>query len=140
MHGLDRAAIVLLLVVHAGLFVWAIAGIVEMIFPGAIWAELSNPLFSPAVLAAQWAAILLGATTFLLGYLRRWRRLPEALAVCYAIMAGVCAYETFALLRHDSRFAEMALEYAAYVVIVAYLYLSPAVRRRIAPASILAAV
>ena len=130
-HRLDRAIIVLLLVVHAGLLLWALAGLAEMLSPGIVWPDVSNPLFTPLVLLMQWAAVLLGASTFLIGFAVRWKRLPQAVAVCYAIMASVCAYETFAILRHDSRFAEMALEYATYVAITVYLFLSPAVQRRL---------
>jgi hypothetical protein len=56
------------------------------------------------------------------GYVRRWRRLPVAMAVAYAILASQCAVHTFVFLQHDTRFREMAVEYAEYALILLYLF------------------
>jgi len=128
---IDRAITIVLLIVHAGLLVWAVAGFAEMAVSAVPWSSLSNPLFSPTVLFLQWTAIALGAAAFLFGYALRWRYLPQAMIACYAFMASVCAYETVALLTHSARYTDMALEYVTYIAIVVYLFVSPGIGRRI---------
>lgn len=120
-----------LLAIHAGLLLWALVGFAELLAAQVPWQPLSNPLFSSAMLLAQWSAVAIAAAVFLLGWYRRWRILPWAMAACYAVMAAICAVQTFTILRHDTRFIDMALEYAAYLVIIAWLFSSPLVRRRL---------
>jgi len=128
----DRAILVLLLVVHAGLLAWALVGMAEWLLPAVPWPSLSNPLFSREMLLAQWLAIGAAACVFLLGWLLRWRLLPQAIMACYAVMAVICAIQTFTILEHDFRYIGIVLEYAVYIAIVIYLYRSPLVRRRLA--------
>jgi hypothetical protein len=45
------------------------------------------------------------ATTFIAGYLGRWKRTPVAMLVIYGVMALVCAYQTFFILTSASAFA-----------------------------------
>jgi len=130
-HRVDRAMVAVLLIVHAGLLLWAAAGFVELLASQVPWPRLSHPLFPPAILVLHWTAIAAGATTFLAGYVSRWRKLPEGMVIAYGFMAAVCALETFTVLDHDGRFAEMALEYATYGAILVYLFRSPAIRQRI---------
>lgn len=129
----DRSILAVLLVVHAGLLLWALAGMAEWLLPAVPWPVLSNPLFSPAMLLAQWLAIGAAALAFLLGYALRWRRMREAIIVCYAVMAAICAVQTFTILQNDFRYVGMVLEYIVYVAILAYLYRSVLVRRRLVP-------
>lgn len=129
----DRSILVLLLIVHGGLLLWALTGMAEWLLPAVPWPALSNPLFSPAMLLAQWVAIGAAALAFLLGHALRWRRMREAIVVCYAVMAAICAVQTFTILQNDFRYVGMVLEYIVYVTIVAYLYRSPLVRRRLVP-------
>ena len=119
-----------LLAVHAGLALWGLAGVVELLVDEPPWPRLSNPLFELPVLVAQWALVLLAASVFIAGYLARWPRLPAAMAAVYAAMAALCAFETFTILRHPDRFLDMALEYATYVAIIVFLSRAPAMRRR----------
>ena len=128
----NRAIAAILVVVHAGLGLWAIVGFAELLAPSVPWPELSNPLFSTPMLLFHWTAIAAAAVTFLSGWFARWRLLPWAMAVCYAFMAAVCAVQTVFVLVHDSRFVDMALEYAAYLAILAWLFFSPLVRERLA--------
>jgi hypothetical protein len=69
------------------------------------------------MLALQWSLIASAALVYICGYVGRWRRTPLAMSVIYAAMAFVCAYQTFFILTHPSRFREMTLEYAEYAVI-----------------------
>lgn len=127
----DRAIAVVLVVVHAGLLGWALAGFAEMAWTDPPWPRISNPLFSDAMLFLQWFLVAGAASTFLVGYAGRWPRLPAAMVTWYALMAALCAWQTFFILEHPSRFAQMALEYAEYVTIAIYLHLSPHVRGRL---------
>lgn len=128
---LDRAIGLFLLALHAGLLLWAAAGFVEFATAEVLVPGLANPLFSPAMLFAQWTAIGLAGAIFLAGWLLRWRRLPEAMIACYLAMAAICAVQTFTILQNPSRFVDIVLEYAAYIAISAWLLLSPALRRRL---------
>lgn len=111
-----------LVVVHLGLFAWAATGMAELLFSRVPWPRISNPLFSDQMLLTQWLLSLGAALIFLFGLALGWRNMPVALAVCYAAMAAVCAYQTFFILENDSRFIAMAVEYAAYVAIVTFLF------------------
>ncbi len=136
----DRSVALLLVLVHAGLLVWALAGLAEMVWTSPPWPRLGNPLFSDALLLLQWGVVTGAATTFLVGYARRWPRLPRAMVAWYLVMGGVCAWQTFFILENRSRYALMALEYVEYLVISIYLHRSAYMRsrhhrRRRAPAS-----
>jgi hypothetical protein len=84
-----------------------------------------------AMLLLQWCVVAAAALTFLVGCAERWPRLPAAMVAWYVVMAAVCAWQTFFILEHPSRFAQMALEYAEYVAIAIYLHLSPHIRGRL---------
>jgi hypothetical protein len=121
-----------LILVHAGLAVWAFVGFAELALSNVPWTRLSNPLFSRVMLALQWSLIASAALVFVAGYFGRWRRTPVAMLVIYAAMALVCAYQTFFILTHSSRFREMAIEYAEYAVILAFLFRSKHMREHFA--------
>lgn len=130
---LARAIAGVLVLVHIGLGIWALVGFAELLLPEVPWERLSNPLFSPAMLVLQWSLISVAAAVFIAGYLGRWQRLPVAMLVIYGAMALVCAYQTFFVLTHASRFREMAIEYVEYAVILWFLFSSGHVRRRLWP-------
>lgn len=112
----------ILVVVHLGLFAWAATGMAELLFSRVPWPRISNPLFSDQMLLTQWLLSLGAALVFLSGLALGWRNMPAVLAVCYAAMAAVCAYQTFFILENASRFVAMGAEYAAYVAIVTFLF------------------
>lgn len=117
----------LLVLVHVVLAVWAVVGLIEMI-ADVPWPRLSNPLFLPAVLLAQWLSILLASFLFIGGNLRRWRFTPHAMVGAYLLMALVCAWQTLDYLVHDTRFLQMGIEYMVYTAILLYLFKAPAMR------------
>lgn len=121
---LSRLFAVILLVVHGGLALWGVAGFLELALPSVPWARLSNPLFSPSMLALQWTLICAAAMVFIAGDLARWRHTPRAMAGIYGAMAAVCAYQTFFILTSPTRFWAMAIEYVEYVVILLFLFRS----------------
>ncbi|MEC9344668.1 MAG: hypothetical protein VYB54_00485 [Pseudomonadota bacterium] len=119
--------VLLLLLVHAGLAVWALLGLAEFAGPMP-WGRLSNPLFPDWMLWAQWFAILPTATVFLAGWALRWRRMPLALGFGYLAMGSICAWQTTHMLVHDGRWLDMAAEYLAYVLILVFLHRASFVR------------
>lgn len=129
---LTLAALVL---VHVALVVWSVLGLAEMMLPQLPWPKVNNPLFPAWVQLAQWLLVLAVASLFILGLAARWRRTPVAMAVGYALMASLCAVETIGYLTHDLRFAAMALEYAAYLAILLFLFRSRTAQQSFAPAS-----
>jgi hypothetical protein len=129
---LSRWFMGLLLVVHAGLILWAGVGLAEWFLSTVPWQRVANPLFPPAMLLAQWLSILGTSGIFLAGYLLRWPGTPTAVTLGYAVMASICAVQTFGYLVHASRFVDMGLEYATYVVIALYLFRSALARERFA--------
>lgn len=111
-----------LVVVHFGLGVWGIMGLVELLVSEPPWPALSNPLFTPTILLLQWVLVLTAALVFVPGYLIRWSLLPWAMAFVYAAMAALCAVETIGYLESRYRFLAMAAEYVAYLAILAFLF------------------
>lgn len=117
-----RAFAILLCAVHVGLAVWALVGFAEMVWAEVPWKRLSNPLFSPAMLALQWSLILTAAVVFIGGYVTGWHWTPVAMTAIYGMMAATCAYQTFLILVHETRFREMAIEYVEYAIILAFIW------------------
>lgn len=128
----SRAAIAILLSVHLFLVVWAVAGIFEMATGYAVWEGAISPGFPDWMLWLQWPPILLTGLAFVAGYALRWPQMPQAVIAGYAVLAALCAYQTFFLLTHDTRFLAMAAEYAAYIAIGLFLLRSRLVRARLA--------
>lgn len=122
----------LLLVLHAALLVWALLGLAEYFVADPPWPPLANPLFPAWLQLAQWLVVLAASTVFLAGYALRWPWLPRAMVAAYGAMAAVCALQTTSYLEHPGRYLDMAIEYAAYLAILAWLFRAPAARRRFA--------
>jgi hypothetical protein len=118
-----------LVLVHAGLGAWALIGVLELALPEVPWRRISNPAFSSAMLALQWALVATAASVFIAGSLRRWSHTPVAMLLVYGAMASVCAWQTFFILTNPSRFRAMAIEYVEYVAILSFLFLSSHMRR-----------
>lgn len=129
-HVVDRVLPPVLVLLHAGLFLWASVGLVEWLVPGVAWRPVSNALFPRWLLLLHWLAVLNAAAIFLAGYVRRWPRTPVLLVPAYAFMAGVCTVETVFYLTHPLRYVAMALELAAYVLIPLALCRVPGLARR----------
>lgn len=127
----SRLAIVVLIAVHLFLLVWAIAGFIELLTGRAVWEGATSPEFPEWMLWAQWPPILLTALAFLVGYAVRWPLMPHAVVAGYVVLGALCAYQTFFLLTHDTRFIAMAVEYAAYIVIGLFLFRSALVNERL---------
>jgi hypothetical protein len=129
-----------LVLVHIVLVVWCVLGLAEMLLPELPFPKVGNPLFPASIQLAQWLLVLAVASIFILGLAARWRHTPVAMAAGYALMAGLCAVETIGYLKHDLRYPAMALEYAAYIVILLFLFRSRTARSSFSPRSSLQGV
>lgn len=121
---LPKLVVAGLVVLHAGLLVWALMGFAEWFRLDVPWPSVANPLFPHGVLLAHWTSVLLTASLFLGGIALRWPATPTAVACGYAAMATVCLIETTTYLVHDARWLAMGLEYAAYIGIGLFLFRS----------------
>lgn len=115
----------LLVLLHAGLLLWALVGLAEWLSPTVPWPGVSNPLFPRWLLLVHWLVVLIASSLFLGGYALRWPRTPVAMVAAYGSMAIVCAIETMGFLTHPLRYLAMALEIAAYLLILVALYRMP---------------
>lgn len=122
----------LLLVLHAALLVWALLGLAEYFVAEPPWPPLANPLFPAWLQLVQWLVVLAVATVFLAGYALRWPWLPQAMIAGYGAMAIVCALQTASYLEHPGRYLDLAIEYAAYLSILVWLFRASSARRRFA--------
>jgi hypothetical protein len=114
-----------LLAVHAVLVLWGAAGLAELAGPVPSWAAVANPELPGGVLVVHWLAMLGAGSVFVIGYLVRWPATPAAMVVAYAVLATVCAVETFGYLTGEFRFLNMAAEYTAYGVLIVLLHKGP---------------
>ena len=121
-----------ILLIHAGLGVWALGGLIELAGLNVPWPSVTNPELPRGLLFLRWPLIAAAAAVFIGGYASRWRLTPWAMALIYGFMAAMCAYETFFILTNDSRFLAMAIEYTEYALILAFLFLSDYMRQRFA--------
>ncbi len=121
-----------LLAVHGILIVIGAGGLVELAVAQPPWTPYTNPELPGWMLLVQWLLMLAAGAVFIAGYAMRLRALPHLMAGIYAVMAAVCALQTFTMLSNADRFTNMAIEYAEYAVILVYLYVAPPMRARFA--------
>ncbi|MEM9862419.1 MAG: hypothetical protein AAF938_12425 [Myxococcota bacterium] len=80
-------------------------------------------------------ALFTTGTIFSVGYWLRWFPTPFATIVMYAVLATLCFIETVdfdAFGSGPTRFIPMAVEYAAYVALSAYLLRSETIEQHFA--------
>ena len=130
---LSHLFMIALVLVHIVLIVWCVLGLAEMMLPEIPLPKVGNALFPTSIQLGQWLLVLAVASIFILGLAARWRHTPLAMAAGYALMAGLCAVETIGYLKHDLRYPAMALEYAAYIVILLFLFRSRTARASFTP-------
>ncbi|MBX3508084.1 MAG: hypothetical protein KF714_04810 [Parvibaculum sp.] len=126
--SLGRMVLAGLVLLHAGLLVWALMGLAEWIAGEVPWPAVANPLFPRPMLLFHWLSVIAASTAFLAGLTLRWRGTPIAVALGYAAMGLVCLIETMHYLVHDTRWLAMAAEYTAYLAIGSWLFLSETAR------------
>lgn len=108
--------------VHSVLALWGFAGLVEWLAPRVPWPTLTNPDLTRPILLVHWLAMIGAGLAFVAGYATAWPRTPYVMIGAYAVLATICAVETFGYLTSERRFVAMAAEYTAYVTILALLF------------------
>lgn len=122
----------ILVLVHALLFIWGVLGLVEYFF-SAIPLGLQNAAFPAGVQFLHFASIFVTGLIFLFGYNTRWRHTPFAMVVMYAVLATLCFVETVdfgAFGKGLLRFVPMTLEFVTYIALSAYLLGATTMRER----------
>jgi hypothetical protein len=110
--------------IHSLLLLWAVGGSLELILPKVFWKPFTNPEFPVWVLVIHWESVLFASISFIYGYLAQWSKTPLMMAVAYAMMAMVCAIETFGYMTSKTKYLAMTAEYVAYAVILILLFRS----------------
>ena len=59
-----------------------------------------------------------------MGYFTKWKNTPFAIVIIYAMLATLCAVETFDFMSNPGRFGSFIRECIAYVGISIYLFRS----------------
>lgn len=119
--------VVLLVVVHAIVGLWAVVGLLEWGF-AVPWPRITNPDLSGGLLLVHWLAMAAMAAVFFVGLALRSPATPHRMLAAYVGLALICAYETFFVLHSRYRFLSMALEYLAYASLAALWLRASALR------------
>jgi len=126
-----KALVAVFLGVHGGAAAVAAVGLLEWLLLDMPWLRLSDWRYADAIDFLQLPLLLGIGGVFLVGYLRRWRHLPAAMAIAYTLFAATRVIQTFGYLNHESRVREMAIECVAYLVILVFLFRADVVQRRL---------
>lgn len=102
--------------VNAVLWLWALVGLIEWLVGPLFWMPISNPELPRNILLLQWILCLAVPTILFVGFATRWHLTPVAAVVGYALMAMLCAVETFGYMTNESRFLAIAIEYTTYII------------------------
>ena len=112
----------LILVVNALLCLWALVGLIEWFTGPLFWPAVSNAELPRNILLLQWLLCLATPTVLFAGLAMQWRFTPLAVVIGYALMAILCAVETFGYMTNESRFRAIAIEYLTYIVFGTLLF------------------
>ena len=110
------------------MFAWGGLGFLEYFFGIAPLMPLQNPTFPKGTQFLHWLLILASGSIYLIGYFARWRSTPFAMVIIYAMLATLCAVETFDFMTNPGRFGSFIFECIAYVGISIYLFHSQRMR------------
>ena len=112
------------------MLVWGVLGFLEYLFGFAPFLPLQNPTFPKGTQLLHWLLITSSGAIYLAGYFARWRYTPFAMVVIYAMLATLCAVETFDFMQNPGRYGSFVRECIMYVIISIYLFRSQRMRAR----------
>lgn len=118
----------LVLLAAAVMLGWGTLGFLEYFTGLAPLVPLQNATFPDGTQFIHWLLITLSGSTFLAGYLLRWRYTPLAMIVLFAALATLCAIQTFDFMQNSGRYGDLARECTYYVLISIYLVRSKRMR------------
>lgn len=116
------------LVAAGVMFGWGALGLLEYCFQIAPLMPLQNANFPAGTQLIHWILILGSGGVYLAGYATRWRHTPFAMAIVFAMLATLCAIETFDFMTRPDRYSAFTREVIYYVLIAAYLHRSKRMR------------
>jgi len=112
-----------LFIVKIALLVWGLLGFVEYFFP-TISFGLQEPNFPAGTQFLHWFLITLTGSTFVYGFLRRWKYTPFVTITMYVALATMCFIQTVdfhAFGGGATRFFIMSAEFVLYFLLTIYL-------------------
>ena len=118
----------LILFASSVLFGWGLLGMLEYLFGFAPLMPLQNANFPAGTQLVHWILILGAGTTYLVGYFTRWKHTPFAMVVLFAMLATLCAIETFDFMTRPDRYSAYAREVTYYVIMSVFLLRSVRMR------------
>ena len=107
---------------------WGILGFLEYFTGVAPLAPLQNPTFPRGTQFIHWLLISASGGIYLAGYFTKWKHTPFAMVVIYAMLATLCAVETFDFMTNQGRHGSFVQECVGYIVISVYLFRSQRMR------------
>jgi hypothetical protein len=118
----------LLLLAGFVMFAWGGLGFLEYFTGMTPLVPLQNPTFPRGTQFIHWLLISASGTIYLAGYFTRWKHTPFAMVVIYAMLATLCAVETFDFMTKPGRYGSFIRECIGYVGISIYLFRSQRMR------------
>jgi hypothetical protein len=117
----------LILLAAIAMTTWGFFGFLEY-YTGLAVIPLQNPTFPKGTQFVHWLLIFSSGTIYLAGYFTRWKGTPFAMVVLYAMLATLCAVETFDFMKNPGRHGDFIRECIMYVGISIYLFRSQRMR------------
>ena len=105
-----------LLVASAGMFSWGVLGFLEYFTGLAPVTGLQNINFPNGTQFIHWLLITASGATFLVGYITRWKHTPIVKVVLYAMLATMCAIQTFDFMTEPWRYRSFVTEIIMYIL------------------------
>ena len=118
----------LLLLAGLVMLIWGSLGFLEYLTGITPLVPLQNPTFLRGTQFIHWLLISTSGAIYLIGYFVRWKHTPFAMVVIYAMLATLCAVETFDFMTNPGRYGSFISECIAYVGISLYLFRSQRMR------------
>ena len=118
----------LILLAAVVMFIWGSLGFLEYFTGITPLVQLQNPTFPRSTQFIHWLLIFSSGGIYLIGYFTRWKHTPFTMAVIYAMLATLCAVETFDFMTNPGRYGSFIRECIGYVGISIYLFRSQRMR------------
>ncbi len=121
MRKLAQIFTYIMLLFAAGMFVWGVLGFLEYFTGLAPLMNLQNVNFPKGTQFIHWLLITSSGATLLFGYLLRWKHTPFVMVVLFAMLATMCAIQTFDFMTEPWRYRSFVNEVIMYIVMSVFL-------------------
>ena len=116
--------LILLVIAHATVFVWGLAGFFEYFTGITPIIKLQNSAYPDGVQFVHWLLISLTGGTFLIGYFSHWTLTPFAMTLLYSNLAVLCTIQTFDFMSDQWSLNAYIIELIFYLVTSLFLIYS----------------